>query len=114
MKKFKLHIVREGRAATEDSRAVESDEKDIQVMSLTCCEAMVVAHRQHPDYAVTSCEELVPNEPEAKPKRVHLDKASFKSEVEWTSAQMDMDIMDYDAGMKLAEKRGWKIAKEDE
>lgn len=113
MKKFKLHIVREGREATEDSKAVEADEKDINVMSLTCCEAIVVAHRQHPDYAVIKCEEVVPDVLEDKPKRVRLDKASFRSEVEWTSAQMDMDIMDYDAGMKLAEKRGWKIAKEE-
>lgn len=112
MKKFKLHIVREGRAAIEDSKAIPADEKDIAVTSLSTCEAIVVAHKQYPDYSVVNCEEVAIDVPGDKPKRVQLDKTSFKTETEWKSAQMDMDNIDYNVALEIAEKRGWKITKE--
>lgn len=111
--KFKLHIVREGRAATEDMKEVLADEKDLEICAPSCSEAVVVANKQHPDYLVTKWEEISEEAPGEKPKHVKLARESFKSETEWKSAQIDMDSMEFSAGLKLAEARKWKVEKED-
>lgn len=109
MKKFKLHIVREAKEASEGVKAVERDERDVEINANTCCGAILLANRQRPDYLVTSWKEVIEENLKEQPKHVKLDKTSFKSEAEWQSAQMDMDTMSFEDGLALAEKRNWKV-----
>lgn len=114
MKTFKLHIVREAREVSDGVKGVEPDAKDIEINADTCCEAVALANRQRPDYLVTSWEELQEEVCKEQPKHVKLDISSFNSEVEWKSAQMDMNTISFDEGMALVEKRKWKVVNEHE
>lgn len=112
MKKFKLHIKREAKEVTEWSPEVKADEKDIVNIAPSCAEAVALTCKQYPDYLAVSWEEVLPENLENAERHVKLDLASFKSEVEWKSAQMDMDEMSYDEGLAIAEKRNWKVVRD--
>lgn len=112
MKRFKLHIKREAKEATEWSPEVKADEKDIVNIAPSCAEAVALTCKQYPDYLAVSWEEVLPEIQENAERHVKLDQSSFRSEAEWKSAQMDMDEMSFDEGMALVEKRKWKVVRD--
>ena len=51
--KFKLHAVREHKPATLDAKEIPADKRDILLEAPSCCEAIVLAHKNVPDYLIT-------------------------------------------------------------